>query len=221
MSSEPLPPRLKEAVSEDLAPVRPLGPSWRRALAVVPCLVVAGVIIALSGIRGDVDAMGPWLSWGASALLVAIAIGGFVLLARESVPGSGVPLSMILAGAAIAGVIEFAFARSVHQATPNPAPANQTVQMVGACFVAIVLFAAPCVFVGAVMVRRALPARPAMCGALAGAAGTIGAEGLWRLHCPFTDAGHFAFGHVLPAVVFAVAAMLLFRRFARPRGEVS
>ena len=208
------PAELRRAIAADLAPVRPLAPPWRRALALVPLAAVLLVAAPLIFQFRDLDALGWVLSWGASGLQ---AIAGVALIAaalRESVPGrnwSSAALALIAAGA-LALVIAVSVA-SWHASPVTLGRAWLTVGVI--CFVASALSALPVTIVAVLLALSALPTRPAVTGLLAGLGGGLMADAGWRLFCHFSDPPHVLVSHLGGVVCAALVGAALTPMLAR------
>lgn len=198
------PDPLRRAVAEDLRPVRPLLPPFRRALILLPLAAVIVVAVPLLHFfRSDMAALG-WLgSWGLS---FAEAFGGVLVIAlalRESIPGR------LLSGAAVGAtlIVGLLVPYAVLAATaPNfaiGAPPGAGWSDGLACFRTSASAAIPALLASAALVFRALPVRPGMTGAIYGlGSALIGDAGL-RLFCEFTVPSHVigAHGGAILAVV--------------------
>ncbi len=105
--AERAPAALRRAVAETCAPVRPLAAPARRATALAPwAMLLAVVVLAVWGLRGDYSDVGVWRLWGASAVQLVLAIAIASAAIAESVPGRfrSVAAHLTLAGAAVAVV---------------------------------------------------------------------------------------------------------------------
>ena len=95
----PLPDSLRQAIGNDLQPVRPLPPAWVRTLFAVAvtavCLGIVAVIFKLS-LRSDMDQIPMWLSWGCTVIQLAIGVVLVGMALREAVPGNGVPATIVI-----------------------------------------------------------------------------------------------------------------------------
>ena len=98
MTSELLPESLRQTISSDLAPVRPLPPAWMRTLYAV-AVAAAGLAIVVAAfklsLRPDIEQLPMWLSWGCTALQLVVGVVLVGMALREAVPGSGVPAGAV------------------------------------------------------------------------------------------------------------------------------
>jgi hypothetical protein len=94
MNTDLLPESLRQTISNDLEPVRPLPPAWMRTLYAV-AVAAAGLAIVVAifklTIRPDMGQLPMWLSWGCTALQLIVGVILVGMSLREAVPGSGVP----------------------------------------------------------------------------------------------------------------------------------
>ena len=194
MSDEQSTERLVGRLAGDLAPVRPIAPLHRQALAVfgawalttVAATLLFGATHPLDVIaRGPVSASFVWLlgllAPGALALGLASRIPG-----RERVAWLGAGLG----AAALLGLCGVALALG-DEAFATPLARCEV------CALRSLLLAVPAGAVAAYFARRGAPWRPALAGA-AVALGAAAAGGfLVHLGCPRTDPSHWLIGHAL------------------------
>ena len=212
-----VPPSLRDAVTGDLRPTRPLKPPSVRALVLIP--IAVAIVLAVPGLhffRSDMGAIGFLKAWGFS---FGQALAGLVIVAvalRESIPGRGLSRGAIAAtivvGLAIPAALLLLTASTFDI---GPAP-GRALEEGAVCFRVSALSAVPALVAAAILAARAFPVRPALAGALYGlGCGLVGDAGL-RLYCEFTVPQHVLLAHggaILVAMfVGAVVATLVARR---------
>lgn len=208
---------VREQISRDVRPVATLAPPWRRALVLLPWLVVS-LAIVFAMLRPDHRELPALLLWGASVFFWAIAYGLLVACMREAVPGAAISWRYLVLGIAAALLVRLLIAAALHERSPYPAPEGDVWRTIMACSSAISLLGAPLLAVGCSLAVRGYLVRPAFAGVLIAFAAMIAAESVWRLHCPYTHPKHLVLTHWLPFVVLAPASgYLLARLFARRR----
>src|SRR5688500_59170 len=95
----------RDAIINDLAPVRPLPKPSRRVWLLVPIgLLLAATAPFVNGIRGDLLPYAPLLTWGATGLQAVLGLWLLALGFREAVPGRNVS-ALSLASAAVLTVM--------------------------------------------------------------------------------------------------------------------
>jgi hypothetical protein len=187
---------LRERVAADLRPVRPLRRPWERALLLVPAAALAfAAAPGLLGLRSDIAALGPLLSWGASAAQFAMAIALIAAALREAVPGEAMsrPSARLLLAAGV--VITVALAFATHRVSPEPASRPETFVDWWFCWRGAVLTGAPLVLLAGVLLARGLPMRPGLGGSLAGMGAGAAVDGGWRLYCNYSSPIHVIGSH--------------------------
>ena len=196
---KPPTPDAHEKILGDLTPVRPLRPPWLRALVVFGAYTVAGVLLVGAGMgwRPDLQQVGPIFSWGVSALFLVAAYLVTVGVLRESIPGARLPASAWIAVWVVVIASQYFVASLLHARSPFPVPETDgvTVKLTAACAGVTSGLGLPVVLLLLLLVRQAMPARFRTLGFMAGLAGTVGAEALWRLHCPYTSPAHLLTAH--------------------------
>jgi len=98
VSTDLLPDSLRQAISDDLVPVKPLPPAWMRTLwaVAVAAIGLAVVITAFKlTLRPDMAQLPMWLSWGCTALQLVVGVVLVGMALREAVPGNGVPTGAV------------------------------------------------------------------------------------------------------------------------------
>lgn len=203
MSLENLPDVLREAVEDDHRAVRPLHPAWMRAMAAAAILaVVLAFVLANASLRADIETLPMWLSWGCSALQLALGVLLLGLALREAIPGSGVPIGTVrLAAATALGVqILVGVATSIY----SPAivmPGSGVAPGIG-CLKHEAMMALPTFAVTLLLIFRALPMRAPTAGLLGGAGATVASDGVIHLLCPMANLSHVLVWHTGAVILF-------------------
>ncbi len=168
MTSHSLPDSLREAIGNDLQPVRPLPPVWMRTLFAVAvaavCLGVVVVVFKLS-LRPDMDQIPMWLSWGCTLIQLTIGVVLLGMALREAVPGHGVPAGMVATavGTGILMQILVGIATWMHSPGMPYVPGQGLKTGIG-CASHDTALALPALVVTLWLVFRALPLRPSVAG---------------------------------------------------------
>ena len=220
MSTDLLPEALREAVANDLNPVRPLHPAWQRSLvvAVVATLVLASILFGFKmQLRGDMDQLPMWLSWGCAflELLVGVLIVGLAL--REAVPGGAVPIrtvrTAIITGVALqvlVGIMTWAHSAGV------PMGSDWLAKGIG-CMTHDIAMILPTFAVTMWLVFRALPMRAPVAGLLGGAGAALTGDAITHLLCPMSDLRHVLVWHTGAVFGFMVLGWFVGVLWARHR----
>ena len=195
------PERLRAQVLSEWAPVTPLRPPWRRAAWIAPLAALTAGVAALSwGPQDDWAAPGFALT---ATLSAAQWIGGLWLLGlafRDAIPGRALGRAAtwaVLGGALLVLAVNLAAKDAVAAAV---VPAGRDLRFWAICLRGSLMLAMPVLIVGAVLLSRAFPMRPAWTGALAGLAAGVLADSGWRLGCFVTEASHVVGAHWLAIV---------------------
>ena len=218
-----VPDALREAVQRDLRPVQPLPAPWKRALGLIPFVVLLLVGVPLwYGLRHDAPSVGTVALWGGSAVLVAGGLLSIALALRESVPARALSwLAVVLATlAAVAVLVSVTFITNA--VSPTVARPSEVRLFWWFCWTRSLVLGAPLVFVCGVLAARALPSRPEVAGALYGVGCGLLVEGGWRLFCDVSDPVHVFLAHGASVLVLAALGALgagLWERFLRRRGS--
>ena len=202
-SGEPVvPAALRDRVSADLRPVRPLADPWKRALLLAPvALVVVAAVHARYGTRGD---LGGVLLWGASLLQMAVGLGIVTVALRGVVPGRALPLRaeamFFVLGLAVAiGVTYVAW-----HASGTIAPEALRYRFWKTCFRGTIEAGLPPLVVIVALAARGVMWRPGLVGALAGLSAGLIADASWRTFCEVAEPAHVLTAHFAGVVVLAV-----------------
>jgi len=199
MTSHSLPDSLREAIGNDLQPVRPLPPVWMRTLFAVAvaavCLGVVVVVFKLS-LRPDMDQIPMWLSWGCTLIQLTIGVVLLGMALREAVPGHGVPAGMVATavGTGILMQILVGIATWMHSPGMPYVPGQGLKTGIG-CASHDTALALPALVVTLWLVFRALPLRPSVAGLLGGTGAAVTADALIHILCPMSDLRHVLVWH--------------------------
>jgi hypothetical protein len=218
MSLETLPQSLRQAIENDLAPVRPLHPAWARAmLAVAIMAVVLAFTLAKASLRADIGHLPMWLSWGCSSLQLVLGVILIGMALREAVPGAGVPRGAARTAAVTALAVQILVGIATAIFSPAvPMPGNGFAVGVG-CLKHEALMALPTFAVTLWLVFRALPLRAPVAGLLGGAGATVASDAVLHLLCPMSDLQHVLIWHTGAVVVFMAVGWLIGTAWDRTR----
>lgn len=216
-SESELPPNgLRQAITADLAPVRPLRPPWLRSAVLLPLglllLVLQPVVL---GIRSDAAAIGALRLWAFSLMQ---CVGGyclFVAALREAVPGRSLRRAGSLLALGLLAVVAVTY--FTWQASATTVPAGQVGFFWTVCFTAPFLLGLPILALALVLAWRAYPLRAALVGALCGLGAGLVVDAGWRTFCHVSEpvhvlSAHFAAVLALCAAGAAAGAVLARRR---------
>lgn len=200
-------------IAADVEPVSALRAPSVRVLGSLPivALITAGSLIYF-GLRTDSSALGWWLTWTSSALQLALGLTLFVMVLREAVPGARLPQSLIFA----MGSFALALLMGVYVTIWLSSPMDGRVDFFSAwwaCFRGEYLLGVPLFAAITYLAARALPARPATVGLLAGLGSGVIVDASWRLVCPLSAPSHFLAAHVGGILALGGAGFLLGRLY--------
>lgn len=203
MNLDSLPNGLREVVAEDFGPVRPLHPAWMRTMLAVAILaVVLAFVLANASLRGDIDQLPMWLSWGCSALQLVLGVLLVGLAMRESVPGEGIPAGAVRVAAATALAVQVLVGIATSIFSPAiTMPGSGIAPGIG-CLKHETAMALPTFVVTLWMVFRALPLRAPTAGLLGGAGATVASDAAIHLLCPMANLSHVLVWHTGAVVLF-------------------
>lgn len=227
MSVSRLPESLVRALERDPAPVRPVLPPARRALAMLPLgiALVVGVPL-LWGWRENLSQLGVLASWGVSFLLTAVGLALIGLALREAIPGRELSTRAVVATSLAALALFLALTWAGARLLPTAVPPEHFLPWIGKCFAVTTLTALPALAVAAWLVARALPNRPALTGALYGVGAGLLADAGMHLFCRITSPSHVLISHggaILAAgALSALSALAMdrLREWRRRRDDV-
>lgn len=195
---------VRGAVLADLAPVRPLSPPGRRALALLPVGVLLLAFQPLYwGLRHDAAVLG-WLRlWGFSAAqsLLGLVLVGAAL--REAVPGRRLPRPQVLLAVGILASVAITYITWLGSSTHVP-PGRMARYWV-VCFSRPVVMGAPVLAAVLALAWRAYPLRAALVGAFAGLGVGLMTDAGWRTYCHVSDPAHVLGAHLVAILALVVA----------------
>lgn len=199
MSTDLLPDGLRQAISDDLTPVKPLPPVWMRTLYAV-AVAAAGLTIVVAAfklsLRPDMDQLPMWLSWGCTVLqlIVGVILVGMAL--REAVPGSGVPAGAASLAVGTGVVMQILVGIATWMHSPGmPLVKGHGLKAGMTCSTHDAALALPAVAVTLWLVFRALPMRPSIAGLLGGTGAAVTADAINHILCPMSDLRHVLVWH--------------------------
>ena len=206
MSFESVPESLRAVVERDCGTVQPLHPAWLRTVVAVGVLaVVLAFTLASASLRCDIDRLPMWLSWGCSALQLALGVLLIAMALREAVPGAAVPDGAIrwIAGTAFSVQVLVGVATAIY--SPAVAVAGGEVTAGIGCLSHEALVVLPTFLVTLWLVFRALPLRAPVAGLLGGAGAAVASDAVLHLICPMSDLRHVLVWHTGAVVLFMAA----------------
>lgn len=200
--------RLKEEVGRDLAPVTPLRAPSVSALVTLPLgLFVASIVLVVYGLRGDAAGLGLWPLWGPAFAMVAAAYALVVLALRERIPGASASRVWWVALPVGAIVLQLASALYTYgYAGPSSSAVSWGRKSV--CLWHIPLLALPAVLVVLWLLSRGLTFRPRLAGLMGGLSGGVLSEGIFRLHCAWSEPSHIIPWHTGAILLTGVLGLL-------------
>lgn len=208
MSSQRLPDELRHRIESDIEPVRPLPPSWRRALVVAAVAVAAfAAMVTFFRLRPDLHQLPVWLSWGCALVQLGVGVLLAGLALRESVPGAGVSSGAVI-GALVLGLavqVLVGFATWMWSGQPPAGELGIGVK----CMRSDLALAIPIFVVALWLVFRALPLRAPVAGALGGTGAALASDAASHMRCPMSDLQHLLVWHTGAVLVMAAAGWLI------------
>lgn len=206
---ESVPAALRAAVQQDFAPVVPLAPPWRRALALaLPTLVVLAAAIVLLTRQSGVGSLFAFAGGGVSVLEWLAGLGLVWLALREAVPGLGVGAARSMLALAGGVGLQLALGLLVWQRTGAGVSAPGALAAGAQCVTIEGAIGLPQLAIATWLALRALPIRPRWSGALAGAAAGLLADAVWHLACPRNDLEHLLVWHFGATVAMTLLGAL-------------
>jgi hypothetical protein len=191
-----------------VTPLRP--PAVRLVWWTIWAVAIAALAVIAVGARKDVASALESPSYALSLGLLAITmIGAAAAALASSVPGGGQSwiVRALPVSAAVAWPLLWIAAMTGGFGAIPPASARGPFHW--ACAIEIAVIAAAGGAVLLVMVRRAMPLRPAWTAAVVGLAAIGGASAATQIICPLSNPVHQFVGHVLPAVMVGAALVAL------------
>lgn len=222
MSLRPLEPPsdLLARVEADLAPVRPasIAGGVGRWLPLGLCLLVGLPLYV--GVRGDAGRLGPWITWGVSALQFVAGIWFVWAGAAEGRPDRRLPTRLLGGALGAAAVLVIGVTTLTYAVSPTMLGEALPPWRAGSfCFQGSLVAGAPLLFLAAGLLGRTLPGVPWLTGALFGAGAGMTADATWRLMCPVSDPWHVLTAHggaiLMLGALGALTAEVAARRRAR------
>lgn len=204
----PIPASLRDAVSRDLKPVRPLHAPWVRLLMLLPVVLLAfGMPLVYFRLR-DTGELGIVFGWIPVAIQVFLAFALLLLALREGIPGFRGSASGVFALCLAAYGLQVLVNLAIFLRNP-PVGAEASLSMWFHCFRMESLIGVPILVVVAWFVARTLPQRPVLAGFLAGSGAGFAGEASWRLICPVSDPAHVLLGHTGGVLILALTGAVL------------
>ena len=210
--------KIRDEISRDLKPVRPMAPVWKR-LSPLPLIwiLLAGLVIGGFGLRSDAEVLGQWISWSLPLMQVLIAYATVALALRLTIPGSEVASSLLFWLALLGISAHIAITGILSQLSPVRVEAGRDLHFVAVCFVfTLSLGMIPLIFLH-FLSFRGLVSRPGLLGLIIGLGCGLSGEAVWRMHCPYSEWKHILVAHsgaVLATVLlgFAISCFAFRRR---------
>jgi len=199
MNTELLPESLRQTISADLAPVRPLSPAWMRTLYAV-AVAAAGLAIVVAAfklsLRPDIEQLPMWLSWGCTTLQLVVGIVLVGMALREAVPGSGVPAGAVALALSTGVVMQILVGIATWMHSPGmPLMQGHGFKAGVTCSTHDLALALPALAITLWLVFRALPLRPSIAGLLGGTGAAVTADAINHILCPMSDLRHVLVWH--------------------------
>jgi hypothetical protein len=226
MSTESLPDELRQAIGDDLRPVRPLPPVWIRTLVAV-AVAAAGLAVVLIGfklsLRPDMCEIPMWLSWGCTVVQLTVGVVLIGLALREAVPGAGVPSGAVALamGTGVLMQILVGIATWMHSAG-MPWVNGRALKIGLGCAAHDISLGLPALLVTMWLVFRALPLRPSVAGLLGGTGAAVTADAVNHVICPMSDLRHVLVWHTgvfFGLILVGWIAGLVWERARRQEGS--
>ncbi len=209
MSAPSVPEELLKAVTDDLQPVKPLAPVWRRTLWAlgVSGLVFASAVFGL-GLRSDIQSIPSWLGWGSSIIefLAAALLLGLAL--RESIPGRRVSSGTAFTALGAAILYQLGVGFFTWRFSPGLPWKTQTFGEGMGCMMNDSMLALPTLLVAIWLIVRAFPTRAWMAGLLGGAGAAIASDAITHLRCPVSNMRHVLVWHTGAVILISATCAL-------------
>ena len=214
--------KIKDQIQNDMEPVKPFAPPWRRASFLFGVWVfLVALVILVFGLRHDTDALGPWLFWilPLGQLLSAYAV--IVLSVRLTVPGSAVATSVLAGLVFLGAAAHLAVSWIMFYLSPIGVEPGKDFHASSVCLIITLCLSILPLVTALTLSFRGLPTRPLVVGLACGFASGLSAEAVWRLHCPYNAWSHILTSHtvaVLAAVILGwVLSFVFSRHFSKRR----
>ena len=217
MAPPELSPSVRVEIARSLSPVRPLRGPWQRAMAFALMGLLLLVAIPLAyGLRWNAPLLGAGL-WGGSVLQIAVAVGLLACALAESIPGRQGGHSRLLAHAALGVGVVLVVTGLTFLTSPTYVPPGAAGYFRVCISRSFAIGLVP-LAVAVLLLRRGLPLRPAVAGALAGLGAGLLADSGWRLFCEVSDPAHVLAAHGSAVLGVALAGALSGRLVRRLSG---
>jgi len=196
MTSNPLPNAIREAIGNQIAPVRPLSPAWRRIL-VVAAVAIGVAVIALTSLdlRFDLGEIPLWLGWGASMLQLVLGVLLIALALREAVPGAGVPSGTVRLAVVASISLHIGVGILTRMHSPGLPIGPDWISNSILCLKNQASLVLPVLALTMWLVFRALPLRAPVAGLLGAGGAAVAADAVTHLLCPMSDLRHVLVWH--------------------------
>lgn len=204
-----------------LAPVKPRVPRRELAGILALSLMYASGVVALSGLRRDLDAMPLWhlagfaalwlVSFAAITWLVVVPVRGQIMpRARLAAVVAGIAATLLIAGGLL-------LPRSAPGLSTVYAPTVSAVVEHAGCLRWGLLGAALPILLAALAVRGSVPVGSRFAAAALGSSGGALGGLVLQLHCPITERFHVGLVHGGLVVLAALVAVLAAQAGTRTR----
>jgi hypothetical protein len=199
VNTDLLPEGLRRAISDDLAPVKPLPPVWMRTLYAV-AVAAAGLAVVVTvfklTLRPDMEQLPMWLSWGCTALQLVVGVVLVGMALREAVPGNGVPSGAVTLAVTTGVVMQVLVGIATWMHSPGmPLIKGHGLKAGVTCSTHDAALALPALAITLWLVFRALPLRPSVAGLLGGTGAAVTADAVNHILCPMSDLRHVLLWH--------------------------
>lgn len=199
---------VRETIREDMEPVRPLEPCWKRLLYILPVAVLALAMPFFYYELRDTGELGLLIGWIPVAIQILLAFALLSFALREGVPGwrgsSRAIFALCIGAFALQILVNLLiFLRS--PAGGEPASVSMWLE----CFRVESLIGLPILVAVAWLVSRSLPQRPLLAGFLAGIGAGFAGDASWGLLCPISEPSHVLLGHTGGILVLGLTGFLL------------
>jgi hypothetical protein len=202
--------KIRNEIASDLAPVRPLGPPWKRAsILLLLWLLLIAVVLAVFGFRRDYHVLGPWVVWNLTLVQTLAAYAAVVFAVRLTMPGSLIPGSYLAVIAAAASVIHWTISGILFHLSPTRVEPGREWRLALICFASELCLGLIPLAVILALSRKGLPLRPITLGLLAGLGSGLTAEAAWRMHCAYNSWNHILLSHSFAILATALLGGML------------
>lgn len=200
--------RITDAIARDLGAVTSLRSPSVSALVTLPVgLFVASIVLVLYGSRSDAAVLGLWPLLGPAFAMVAAAYALMVVALRERVPGASASRLWWVTLPLAAMLVHLGGALYTFRYTGPTADAVAWSRQ-SVCLGHIALLGLPAVLAVFWLLSRGLTLRPRLAGAMGGVAGGVLSEGIFRLHCAWSEPSHIIPWHTGAILLSGVLGLL-------------